>query len=76
MNPPLEEWIYESPDLGETIYKRRIGENEKELVSSPDLDLFTFYEFKDMMEKSKSVSSLKKALDNLRLVYYTVKDGK
>jgi hypothetical protein len=76
MNPPLEEWIYESPDSGETIYKRRIGENEKELVSSPDLDLFTFYEFKDMMEKSKSVSSLKKALDNLRLVYYTVKDGK
>lgn len=76
MNPPLEEWIYESPDSGATIYKRRIGETERELASSPDLDLFTFYEFKDMMEKSKNVSSLKKALDNLRLIYYTVKDGK
>lgn len=40
------------------------------------LDLFTFYEFKDILELSKDVPSLKKAIDNLRLIYYTVKDAK
>lgn len=25
-------WIYESPDKGETVYRREFGKNERELV--------------------------------------------
>jgi len=28
-----EIWIYESPDGGKTVYRRRFGETERELVT-------------------------------------------
>jgi hypothetical protein len=70
----LPKWIFESPDLGNTVYRRKIGTTEKELICSSEPDLFTYYDFKDMITLSKDNSSLKKALDNLQLIYYTVKD--
>jgi hypothetical protein len=73
---PIGEWIYETPDQGDTVYRRKSGTNEKELVCSPDPDLFSYYEFKDIIILSKDNASIRKALDNLRLLYYTVKDGK
>jgi hypothetical protein len=73
---PIKEWIYETPDQGNTVYRRKSGTDEKELVCSPDPDLFTYYEFKDIIVLSKDSASIRKALHNLRLLYYTVKDGK
>ena len=37
MNPKQQDWIYESPDLGTTVYRRRIGDPhyKRELVG-PD----------------------------------------
>jgi hypothetical protein len=34
MNPKQQDWIYESPDLGTTVYRRRIGDPhyKRELV--------------------------------------------
>lgn len=66
-------YIYESPD-GKTIYRRRFNETEKELVTGPESDLFSFQALKEISELSKNNASLKKALDNLLLIYYTIKD--
>jgi hypothetical protein len=73
---PVGEWIYESPDGGCTIFRRKTGTKEKELICSSEPDLFTYHNFNDMIKMSKENISLRKALDNLLLIYYTVKDGK
>ena len=73
---PVGKYIYESPDNGQTVYRRLTGTDLKEIICSSEPDLFSYYEFKDILVMSKDSNALRKALDNLRLVYYTVKDGK
>lgn len=68
------EWIYESPDGGKTIYRRRPQNYYKELVSEQDQTLFNYAEFVRMIELSEKNPALKKALENLQLIYYTVRD--
>ena len=36
-----DKWIYESPDDGKTVYRRKFGMDEKELVYYKDVDLNT-----------------------------------
>ena len=36
-----DKYIYESPDGGKTIYRRKFGEDEKEIVYYKDIDLNT-----------------------------------
>jgi hypothetical protein len=67
-------YIYESPDGGKTVYKRHFGGHQKDLVFQQTQDLFNYGEFLKMMEAAKTNTSLNKALENLRLIYYTVKD--
>jgi hypothetical protein len=69
-----EHYIYESPDGGKTVYQRRFGSHQKDLVFQQTQDLFNYGEFLKMMEAAKTNASLNKALENLRLIYYTVKD--
>lgn len=69
-----KEWIYESPDGGKTVYRRRPGEFDRESIFKENSTLFDYGEFIDMIELSKSNPSLKKALENLQIIYYTVKD--
>ena len=70
------EYIYESPDSGYTVYRRKIGEEERELYIQKEPDLFTYAEINEIKELSKTNTALKKALDNLLVIYYTIKDGK
>ena len=70
-----EPYIYESPD-GKHIYKRSLNDHERELVSGPEMDLFSYQALKEIKELAKTNNSVKKALDNLFLLYYTVKDDK
>ena len=67
-------WIYESPDGGKTVYRRRLGNHYKELVSEQDQTLFNYAEFVRMIELSEKNPALKKALENLQLIYYTIRD--
>lgn len=69
-------YIYESPDEGKSIYRREIGGITRELLTSnsPD-DLFRYAEFVKIIDMSYRHPALKKALDNLLLIYYTIKDG-
>jgi hypothetical protein len=71
-----KEYIYESPDLGETVYRREFGCMERELIQKPETNLFTYTAFREIRELSETNTSIKKALDNLLLIYYTVKDDR
>ena len=68
------EYIYESPDNGNTVYRRKIGEDQRELYIQKEPDLFTYADLKEIQEFSKTSTALKKALDNLLVIYYTIKD--
>lgn len=69
-------YIYESPDGGKSIYRREIGGATRELLTSENPnDLFRYAEFVNIVDKSYEHPALKKALDNLLLIYYTIKDG-
>lgn len=71
-----DKYIYESPDGGKSVYRREVGGVTRELLSStsPD-DLFRYAEFVQIIDMSYKNPAVKKALDNLLLIYYTVKDG-
>lgn len=69
-------YIYESPDGGKSIYRREIGGVTRELMTSDNPnDLFRYSEFVNIIDMSYKNAAVKKALDNLLLIYYTVKDG-
>lgn len=70
----FDDWIYESPDNGKTVYRRRFGNQYRELITNAQPTLFSYSEFIDMMDLSEQHPALEKALENLRLIYYTVKD--
>jgi hypothetical protein len=70
------EYIYESPDNGNTVYRRKINEEERELYIQKEPDLFTYADIREIKELSKTNPALKKALDNLLVIYYTIKDDK
>ena len=69
-----ENYIYESPDKGNTIYRRHNETMERELIRRESNDLFTHTAFREIRELSTTNKSIKKALDNLLLIYYTIKD--
>lgn len=70
-------YIYESPDNGKTVYRREAGSVIREMLTSPSKpdDLFRYAEFVQIIDLSYKNPALKKALDNLLIIYYTVKDG-
>lgn len=71
----FNDWIYESPDNGKTVYRRRFGQHYRELVSDQENPtLFRYSEFVEIMDLSEKHPSLRKALENLQLIYYTIKD--
>ena len=37
----MKGWIYESPDGGKTIYRRKVGESKRELISEKDFQEYT-----------------------------------
>lgn len=69
-----ENYIYESPDEGKTIYRRQINSIERELIRREPSNLFTYTAFREIKELSETNASVRKALDNLLLIYYTIKD--
>jgi hypothetical protein len=77
MNNNKKEYIYESPDDGKTVYRRETGSVLREMLTSPSKpdDLFRYAEFVQIIDMSYKNPAVKKALDNLLLIYYTVKDG-
>ena len=68
------EWIYESPDKGRTVYRRRANSSKREIVfkevpAHPIAD-----NIQDMVDQSASDPALKEMLDKLQ-VYWSLRNA-
>ena len=73
-NGPL---IYESPDGGDTVYAKYRDNNKipRWLVASKKQpDIFEFQDFEDCKAYAEDYPILKKQLDRLKTIWYTIKD--
>jgi hypothetical protein len=71
-----DKFIFESPDGGKTVFKRKFGEDFKTLIKKETPNFFSYLEFEEMKKLAETNSSIKIALDNLLLIYYTIKDDR
>jgi hypothetical protein len=69
-------FIYESPDGGHTIYRRKIGDSEKELVSEDDYvqKSKARQEWLDIFDRKDSNPTLQAAIDRVILVHRLTKN--
>jgi hypothetical protein len=69
------EWIYESPDKGNTVYRRRTDSRERELViKKPDAHTISPY-LTEIVTESANDPALKEMLDKLQ-VYWSLRNAK
>ena len=53
----LETYVYESPDGGETVYRRRPGSNEKEIIQRPETSRW------DLLQRQKLWGEIHRAAE-------------
>ena len=69
------QWIYESPDRGDTVYRRRANSRERELVlKKPDPHTIV-PDLSDIVAESSNDPALKEMLDKLQ-VYWSLRNAK
>lgn len=71
-----KDFIYESPDGGHTIYRRRIGDKNRELVSE---DQYVVHqrariEWMEIFDRKDSHPTLQAAMDRVTLVHRLTKN--
>jgi len=76
MDKDSNTFIFESPDGGNIVFRRLPQQIDRELVSKSTPDLFTYLEFNEIKKLAETNTSIKIALDNLLLIYYTIKDDR
>ena len=71
-----KDYIYESPDGGHTVYRRKIGETIKELVSEDEYvhNARAKREWLEIFDRKDSNPTLQAAVDRVILVYRLTKD--
>jgi hypothetical protein len=80
MSDRIETYIYESPDGGDTVYRRRFGDVQRELHSISDKKRDLLDELKkkklwgDIHRAAQSDPVLKEMLDQIE-VYHLLKDS-
>jgi hypothetical protein len=80
MSDRIETYIYESPDGGDTVYRRRMGGTQRELHSISDKRRDLLDELKknklwgDIHRAAQSDPVLKEMLDQIE-VYHLLKDS-
>jgi hypothetical protein len=47
-------YIYESPDNGDTVYRRKHGQYDRELYIQKEPDLFSYADLKEIQEFKKN----------------------
>lgn len=80
----MDPYIFESPDHGKTIYRRKFGENSRTLHSVDDAVTQTLDELKnvkllsEIYRASKTNKVLRDALERAIMIYHLTenKDGK
>jgi hypothetical protein len=79
MSDRIETYIYESPDGGDTVYRRRMGDTQRELHSISDKKRDLLDELKknklwgDIHRAAQSDPVLKEMLDQVE-IYHRLKD--
>ena len=68
------EWIYESPDKGNTVYRRRANSRERELVLKKPGKHPTIEIIADIVEASHTDPVLKDMLEKLQ-VYWSLRNA-
>jgi len=72
----LKAYIYESPDGGDTIYRRRMGEPDRELVRTGPLEtrLLRSQTWRDILRAAESDPVLHDMLDQIE-IYHKLKNS-
>jgi len=74
-------YVYESPDSGETVYRRAIGQIERELHSVSEEKKTLLDQIKesklwgDIHREALTNPSLQQALDRVKVIYYLSKNN-
>lgn len=71
----MDEYIYESPDGGETIYRRKLNSLKRELVeisekAQLDKDVTDWHE---ILEAAKDNIVLQNAIERVKMLYHLTK---
>lgn len=75
-------YIYESPDRGDTVYAREVGGTERVLVGislkrhQQDKELTDQRLWDEIRQEAKHNEALQKALEQCILLYYISKNGR
>jgi len=72
----LEAYVYESPDGGDTIYRRRVGDPQREQVSTGPVQkrLLRSQTWRNILRAAESDPVLADMLDRVE-VYHALKDS-
>ena len=68
------DWIYESPDKGRTVYRRRANSSKREIVYKEVSDHPIAENIQDIVEESAFDPALKEMLDKLQ-VYWSLRNA-
>jgi len=76
MSDRRETYIYESPDGGDTVYRRRAGSNQRELVQEVPLrkKMIRSQLWRDIFDAAETDPVLQDMLDRVE-VYHRLKDS-
>jgi len=73
-------YVYESPDNGDTVYRRKVGEKERELHSVSEGKKTLLDQIKesklwgDIHRAALTNPALQEALDRVKVIYYLSKE--
>ena len=67
-------WIYESPDKGDTVYRRRQNSNERELILKKESGHPIAENIQEIVAESPFDPALKEMLDKLQ-VYWSLRNA-
>jgi len=66
-------YIYESPNSGKTVYRRKLGTDQKELVkdeTGTEIEVTNqWIMWRDILRSAKTNPALKEALDRAQIIY-------
>ena len=75
-----DKFVYESPDGGETVYKRKIGDSKRVITDESEqrvneliFELKEEVEWRNIRQAAESNSVLRDMLDQIREYYYLTK---
>ena len=72
MSDRQETYIYESPDSGDTVYRRKAGSNQRELVREGPLrkKMLRSQLWRDIFDRAESDPVLQEMIDRIEIYHH------